>query len=194
MAVVDQQVHDLAGAPLAQSTVVAHRYSFRDGAVDSALVRLGRRRGLPWTSVAAIDAVVRALVERRLDEPVLAMARFQVVGADSRFDTSGVQLFSVGGWLVRRRKAGWPAPAYVVVCESTISVFSAKFGPSTRLVGPLIVWRRKALAAKSRDDGARVVVLPAPNKAALELEAVEPGPASDAVIRHLCELAGDDPQ
>jgi hypothetical protein len=136
--------------------------------------------------VAAIDTVVRALVERRLDEPVLAMARFQVAGDDTSFDTAGVQLFSVGGWLVRRRKANWPTPAYVVVCESTISVFSASFGRSTRLVGPLIVWRRKAVAAKAREDRIRVVVLPAPNKPALELEAVEPGPQSDAVIRHLC--------
>jgi hypothetical protein len=144
--------------------------------------------------VAAIDSVVRALVELRLDEPVLALAGFRVVGDDTAFDTSGVQLFSVGGWLVRRRKANWPTPAYLAVCESTVSVFSANLGRTTRLLGPLIVWQRAALAAKTRDDGFRVIVLPAPNKPVLELEAVEPGPESASVIRLLCATTDDDPR
>jgi hypothetical protein len=138
--------------------------------------------------VAAIDGVVRALVERQLDQPVLAIAGFRISGTDTGLGTpAAVNPFSVGGWLQRRRQITWPAPAYLAVSDATISIFSARFDRGTRLLGPLMVWRRDVLvAAAVEDSDVRVRVRPVPNRPAIELEAVERGPEATAVIRHLC--------
>jgi hypothetical protein len=143
--------------------------------------------------VAAIDSVVRALVEKQLHGPVLAIASFRIAGTDTRLGAPTAVNLSVGGWLQRRRQITWPIPAYLAVSDSTIGVYSARFDRGTRLLGPLMEWRRDVLtAAVVEDSRFRVRVRPVPNRHAIELEAVEPGPEAAAVIGHLCRTVRDD--
>jgi hypothetical protein len=138
--------------------------------------------------VAATDRVVRALIEKDVGQPVLAFARFGIAGANSATGAvEAVSLFSVGGLIRRRGQASWPTPAYLAVCESIVNVFSARFDRGTRLIGPVMVWRRDLVDAVTVDGQLRVRVRPAPNRPVVELEAVEPGPESARVIRYLCE-------
>jgi hypothetical protein len=139
--------------------------------------------------MAAIDSVLRALIEKELGQPVLALARFAIARTNSGSDMRAVvNVFRVGDWLNRRAHAAWPTPAYLAVCKSTVNVFSARFDRGTRLLGPVMVWHREVLTALAiGDDEPRVRVRPALNRPTIDLEAVEPGPESALVVRYLCQ-------
>jgi hypothetical protein len=90
-------------------------------------------------------------------------------------------------WLVRRHATKVLNPAYLAVGDTTVTVFSARFGPRCRGLGPYAVWLPHDIAdAAVRGNGFRVTFRPAASRRLLDLEAVEPGPEAARGLRYLC--------
>ncbi len=138
--------------------------------------------------MSAVDGVVRQLVAQRLDEPILAMAQFRVAGPKLGFWTPGaVAAFRILDWFARRRHARLPIPAYLAVTDSAALIFSAPFGRTARVVGPVKTWPRLQLhAVRVEGFPFRLKLRTDPRSWELQLDAVEPGPEAGEVIRLLC--------
>jgi hypothetical protein len=144
--------------------------------------------------VASIDGVVRQLAQQRLDEPILAIAQFRVAGPELRWWTPlAVVVAQVPDWVARRHQARLPTPAFVSITESSVVVFSARFGRTTRVIGPVRVWPRAQVTAVPGDAPFMVTVRPGPESVQIELDASDPGPDAASVIRLLCSADASAP-
>ena len=110
---------------------------------------------------------------------ILAMAQFRVSGPAS----FPLNSFVAVEWLRRRQRSRLPTPTYLAVCESSVFVFSARFGGTTQILGPFDEWPKSeiSLARSDTNDCAFTLTLRHDGRS-IELAAAEPGVESTRVM------------
>jgi hypothetical protein len=90
-------------------------------------------------------------------------------------------------WSYRRRGVHLPIPGYLAVTASSVYVFSARFGGTTKIIGPKQQWPRTDIQVEhSTDSSSQILLRLGVGKPIIEIKAADPGPESAQVIRLLC--------
>jgi hypothetical protein len=133
--------------------------------------------------LSSVDAELLRLAQARVRPSILAMAQFHVTGPRS----FPLNFFVGAEWLLKKRRSHVPTPTYLAVTESSVFVFSARFGGTTQIIGPVDEWPKSELSiSRSATNKFVVTVTPRRDGRAIELEAAEPGVDSERAIALLC--------